>query len=589
MCMTSKRVLIIGGAGTFGSRLAELLRRDGHRVWIAGRDGLRTQAAAEALGVQALTLDARGDLSALDGLDLDWIVDAAGPFQAYGSSRDTYGHKEKAYGRAADAYTPPTNAYTPSADTYSLPRACIARGIGYLDLADDAAFVAGIGCLDAEAKAAGVAVISGASSVPGLSSGAVAALAADLDRIDSIESAILPGNRAPRGRAVIAGILSHLGRRCPRPLDGTAVPTAFWSDPAVYTPEPGMRRVGRFIEVPDIRLFARHFGARSVMFRAGLELRIMNWSLSRLARLADRGLLPPARRLLGPLHWLSRLLEPYGSDRGAMQVYVSGLRDGAPVRLCWTLIAAAGEGPYVPTLLARTCLRRTGMAPGARACLTEVTLEEIDAAMTDLSITTHRADVTVQPLIRPALGAEWDALAPEIRRAHQLQDRMRLAGMARVVRGSGLLARLIAGIVGFPATAEHVPVEVIKQRRGETEIWQRSFGGRRFRSHFRRSPRAGEVFERFGPMRFALGLSVADGQLRISLRRAWLLGLPLPRILAPSTDSREHVEDGRFCFDVAIHAPLTRQTVVHYRGWLVQDDAPVTQSAHTHLTRTAAE
>ncbi|MFV0409911.1 MAG: NAD-dependent epimerase/dehydratase family protein [Paracoccus sp. (in: a-proteobacteria)] len=32
------KVLVIGGYGVFGSRLARLLLRDGHRVTIAGRD-----------------------------------------------------------------------------------------------------------------------------------------------------------------------------------------------------------------------------------------------------------------------------------------------------------------------------------------------------------------------------------------------------------------------------------------------------------------------------------------------------------------------------------------------------------------------
>ena len=56
-------------------------------------------------------------------------------------------------------------------DPYRVARAAIAAGAHYIDLADDGAFVAGIGALDEEAKAAGVAVISGASSVPAISGG----------------------------------------------------------------------------------------------------------------------------------------------------------------------------------------------------------------------------------------------------------------------------------------------------------------------------------------------------------------------------------------------------------------------------------
>ncbi len=32
------KVVVLGGYGVFGSRLAELLIRDGHEVWLAGRD-----------------------------------------------------------------------------------------------------------------------------------------------------------------------------------------------------------------------------------------------------------------------------------------------------------------------------------------------------------------------------------------------------------------------------------------------------------------------------------------------------------------------------------------------------------------------
>ena len=70
-------------------------------------------------------------------------VDAAGPFHAY------------------------------DADCYRLARFCIANKIHYLDLSDDAAFVAGIATLDAQAKAAERIVLSGVSSVSAISSCAV--------------------------------------------------------------------------------------------------------------------------------------------------------------------------------------------------------------------------------------------------------------------------------------------------------------------------------------------------------------------------------------------------------------------------------
>lgn len=155
------KVVVIGGTGAFGSRLVTMLRQDGHDVVAAGR------------GPDAdLRIDRAGELSALVGADC--IVDAAGPFHAYG------------------------------ADPYRLLRFCIDHAMHYLDLSDNAAFCTGISMLDAKATAAGVFVLSGVSSVPALSSAAATALADGMGVIDTVETAILPGNNAPRGRAVVA-------------------------------------------------------------------------------------------------------------------------------------------------------------------------------------------------------------------------------------------------------------------------------------------------------------------------------------------------------------------------------------------------
>lgn len=177
-------VVIVGGTGVFGSRLARrLIEQAAVRVIVAGRDPARLEAFCEEHGGESLQLDRDADvLDVLGAVAPFVIVDAAGPFQAYGS------------------------------DPYRLARAAIALSSHYLDLSDDAAFTAGISAFDAEAKAAGVAVLSGVSSVPTISAAAVRELAAGLRTIDLIDSVILPGNRAPRGFSVVQAIVSQVGR-----------------------------------------------------------------------------------------------------------------------------------------------------------------------------------------------------------------------------------------------------------------------------------------------------------------------------------------------------------------------------------------
>jgi short subunit dehydrogenase-like uncharacterized protein len=138
------RVVVLGGYGAFGGRLARLLLRAGHEVLVAGRDPPRALAFVREHGGQPLLLDLREDLSPIARAAPGPVVDAAGPFQTY------------------------------ETNTYRVARFCIENGINYIDLSDDAGFAAGIAALDDMATRTGVFALSGASSVPTISAAAVA-------------------------------------------------------------------------------------------------------------------------------------------------------------------------------------------------------------------------------------------------------------------------------------------------------------------------------------------------------------------------------------------------------------------------------
>jgi hypothetical protein len=98
---------------------------------------------------------------------------------------------------------------------YRVARACAQAGVHYVDLADGRDFVCGIDVLDPQAKAAGVLLLSGASSVPALSSAVVDALASGMARVSDIDIGISPGNRTDRGLSTVAAILSYCGKPLP--------------------------------------------------------------------------------------------------------------------------------------------------------------------------------------------------------------------------------------------------------------------------------------------------------------------------------------------------------------------------------------
>jgi saccharopine dehydrogenase-like NADP-dependent oxidoreductase len=134
------RVLILGGYGIFGGRLARLLAEDSRlTLLIAGRSLERAQAFCTGLvcsaRVEPLRFDRAGyALAQLRDSTPDIVVDASGPFQTYGE------------------------------DPYAVVKACIGLKIPYLDLADGSAFVNGIAAFDGDAKANNVFVLTGVSS-----------------------------------------------------------------------------------------------------------------------------------------------------------------------------------------------------------------------------------------------------------------------------------------------------------------------------------------------------------------------------------------------------------------------------------------
>ncbi len=534
------KVVVLGGYGVFGARLVRLLARDGHEVIVAGRNLQKARLLADGLDAQSLEVDRKGDLTDLWAQHPEAVVDAVGPFHAYGG------------------------------DPYALARACISRGIHYLDLADDPAFCAGIAGLDDGARSAGVFALSGVSSVPALSSAAVAALADGAAEIDLISSAILPGNRAPRGEAVVRSILHQCGLDFDLPVDGAMVPVRSWSRPQRFELDEGMTRSGWMIAVPDQRLFGTAFVARTVLFRAGMELGVMNWSLAALSWLRGRIGFGIGRHFIRLILWLARLLAPFGTDQGGMIVEVVARFPDGWRRCRWRMVVKAGEGPFIPAVAARVILRNpAAIAPGARPAIAAFPLQAAEAAVTDLAVTTHRESVQVTPLFQRFLGAEFDALPPSLRAAHLVYGPRRWVGRASVTRGGSVLSRLIGALFRFPQATNDIAVQVTMTPVNEGEVWERRFGEQIFRSELRQSDTY--MTERFGPFTFALGLHVRGGQLHYPVRSGRLGPVRLPKWLLPQSIAHEYEADGRFHFDVALKAPLTGALIVHYKGRLTRE------------------
>lgn len=358
------RILIIGAYGQFGQRIAsELARNSELELILAGRNvqaandllsSLRIAGRQARMRTAALDIDAAGLHAELASMAPDLVIHTAGPFQ----KRD-----------------------------YRVAKAALSCGAHYVDLADGREYVMGIGHLDAEARASGRWVISGASSVPGLSAAVVEAHRSSFGQLHSVESAISPGNRTPRGLATTQAILGYVGRSFPALLHGEWKQVHGWQSlRRIDVPGLAARWVAR-CDVPDLAVLpARYPELRHCDFRAGLELRRMHWGLWVASWAVRWRLWPGMERWAQPLLRISKWWMRCGSNTGVMTIQMCGTnRQGEPNGVQWQIVASEGSGPQIPAtaavVLARKLARGDLPGSGARACLDFFSVEEFMEAL----------------------------------------------------------------------------------------------------------------------------------------------------------------------------------------------------------------
>jgi saccharopine dehydrogenase-like NADP-dependent oxidoreductase len=545
-------VLLVGATGAFGERLAEGLIRSGIAVIGAARNKALLDVLARRLGPRfaAEPLDrSEIDTARLHELrarspGLFAVADASGPFQ----SSD---------GR--------------------LPRAAIGAGLHYIDLADARAFVGGIRVLDAEARAADVAVLAGASSTPALSHAVLDMLVAGSRKVIAIEVGIAPGNRAPRGLSVVQAILSTVGQPIRVFRGGRWTEEVGWElNKAIELPGIGMRRVA-LCETPDLDLLVeRYYPAADAIFRAGLELRLLHESVGALGLLVRFGVLKSLAALARPLRVLADLFKPFGTDRGGMRVDVL-LEDqaGQLLRRVWTLTADAGDGPYVPTLPALAALKMLADGTlewrGAAPCAGVIPYDAIAAEFGHHRITTQMREISAPPpLFRRLLGDAYDTMPPAIRQAHNVQGVLVLEGQADAASPDHVLGALIARLFRLPRSGSNLPVRVeMRSEDDGSETWTRIYPGVTMRSNLRNAdPGTQQLDEVFGPLSVRLQWTGTGHGLQLETRNARVFGCSLPDFLRPRSRASETIgADGQFHFDVPIALPLIG-TIVHYKGSL---------------------
>lgn len=347
------RVVVLGGTGNFGARICRALAGDARiDLLVAARDQARAKGLAAELGAQAAELDtAAADFARrLATLQPGLVIHTAGPFQG---------------------------------QDYGVARAAAAAGSHYIDLADGRRFVCDFAqALDRDFRAAGRIAVSGASTVPALSSAVVDAYLTRFGTLHGIDFCIAPAQRAPRGPATVAGVLSYCGRPVQVWKDGRWQALDGWADPRPVRFARLKTRRGALCDIPDLELFpARYPGVSDVMFRAALEVGATQSGFALLAALRRRGVPLGGAHVAAWLHQAGKLFDPLGTPDGGMVVRLRGQdAAGAPLRLAWNLFAPDHKGPEIPCMAAILLARRLAagevMPAGAMPCMGLLRLDE---------------------------------------------------------------------------------------------------------------------------------------------------------------------------------------------------------------------
>ncbi|MBA4359280.1 MAG: saccharopine dehydrogenase, partial [Pseudomonas sp.] len=309
------RVMVVGGYGNFGSIVCRhLVAMPDVELVVSGRNSHKLQRQVNELKTQSGRVceswcgDAMGSAfgSALSAMGIQWVVHTGGPFQG---------------------------------QSYAVAQSCIDAGVNYCDLADCRTFVNGIDVLDASAKQAGVAVLSGCSSVPTLSSALIDHYRYRFKRIDSIAHGISSSAKMP-GLSTVEGVLAYAGKPIKQLKNGQVHEVSGWQDLTLRKmPQLGTRVLSN-VDVPDMDIFAARYGAHTLSFKAGSGLKlggVVNYVLAEALRI---GLVRDSAAWAARLHRWGTWFERFGDGLSAMYIDVEGQGvDGQPLSMTVQLTA----------------------------------------------------------------------------------------------------------------------------------------------------------------------------------------------------------------------------------------------------------
>jgi saccharopine dehydrogenase (NAD+, L-lysine-forming) len=281
----SQEVLIVGGYGEVGRRIARLLEAaQPGSVVVAGRNPERAAGPARRIDVDDVaSIDA-----ALAGIDV--VV-------ACVRQREPH-----------------------------LLRAAVRRGIAYTSIAPPWMPWPELEPLHVEAQRTGARIVAATGLEPGISSMLARIAAERLGTVDAIETALLLGVGDAYGADSMAFLLAELAERYDVLVDGRPrAARGFGASKRVAFPAPIGERLAYTIPFRDQLYYPRTLGARTSIAWIALEPAWLGRAVAMIARLGGRALTRRSGARTAIHRWTDVLHRRYaGADRFALVVEVRG-------------------------------------------------------------------------------------------------------------------------------------------------------------------------------------------------------------------------------------------------------------------------
>jgi hypothetical protein len=325
------------------------------------RDELHAIRPEANIDIVARQIEAPNLLQLLSSRNINLVIHLAGPFQG---------------------------------QDYGIAKTCLEAGVPYIDMADGREFVAKFSTLDAAAQEKRIALITGASTVPAISSAIVDALLENFSRLEGVDYGICAGAKSGLGPATLQAVLSYCGKPYRVLKDGEAS-TIFGLARARHHdfPSPINRRYVVDCDIPDHDLFpARYATLRQMDFGSCLDVPGLARMLSLMSGCVRAGWIEDwngLSRIVRPFMFATKFL---GSSDSGFFMRLDG-RDGEGRRkkITFEILARGGSGLEIPVtpviLLVKKMLKDEHWSAGAYPCIGLLSLSDIQQELSTYPIT----------------------------------------------------------------------------------------------------------------------------------------------------------------------------------------------------------